>query len=150
MKRTFENHSDMFDPQKGYLGFLLRQASHAYHLKMEKCLLEFGLTPAQFTVLKIISVYQGYSNADIARFAALTPQTVNLIVSKLVLMQLILKKDHPENKKVQCIYLHDTAQILLEQATDKINQIEQGLEESFTTTEIKNVRGWLSKILIDE
>ncbi len=38
-----------------------------------------ALTSAQFSMLTMIAAYPGYSSADLARIALLTPQTVSLI-----------------------------------------------------------------------
>lgn len=146
MVKQFHQATDMFSPEQGYLGFLLRQAAHAYHLKMEKVLLEYAITPPQFTILKIVSVYPSCSNADIARYASLTPQTVNLMINKLEKMDLVTKNAHPHNKKVQCIEITDNASKVLLDATEAIEQLEDKLEQDFSEQEIATLRKWLAYI----
>ena len=66
--------------ETGYLGYLLRQAAGAYRLKMERALADLDVTPPQCAVLTMLAAYPGHSNADLARVAVLTPQTISLTV----------------------------------------------------------------------
>lgn len=147
MQKNFDHATEMFESENGYLGYLLRVASHSYRLKMEKALAPYSITPPQFTVLKIISVYPGYTNAEIARFASLTPQTVNLMINKLVQFGVISKHTHPENKKVLCLKITPQGQILLDQVMVDIDQLEQNLEFNFKQSETKVIRKWLQSII---
>jgi DNA-binding MarR family transcriptional regulator len=146
MAKKFSSTTDMFSPEHGYLGFLLRQAAHTYHLKMEKALSDYGLTPPQFTILKIVSVYSGCSNAEIARYASLTPQTVNLMINKLEKLEFVIKSAHPHNKKVQCIEITKDGLHILEQSSDAIEQLEVQLEHHFSSEEIYTLRKWFAFI----
>lgn len=146
MAKQFHQATDMFSPEQGYLGFLLRQAAHAYHLKMEKVLLDHALTPPQFTILKIVSVYPNCSNAEIARYASLTPQTVNLMINKLEKMVFVSKNAHPHNKKVQCIEITENGAKILMDATQAIEQLEEKLEQDFSVQDITALRKWLAYI----
>src|SRR5579871_3909689 len=69
--------------ESGYLGYLLRQAAGAYRYRMERMLADLDVTPPQFSVMTMLNAYPGISNADIARLAVLTPQTVSVIVANL-------------------------------------------------------------------
>lgn len=146
MKTTDNPKANLFQPETGYLGFLLRQAAHAYRLKMEKVLNEFSITPPQFTILKIVSIYNGTTNAEIARLAVLTPQTINLMVNKLEKHAFIHKKAHPINKKIQCIEITAQGLDLLDLCQKKIDQLEQTLEDEFSEEDILLVRKWLGNI----
>jgi hypothetical protein len=69
--------------EKGYLGYLLRQAQAAARLTLERALADLGITPPQFVVLTMLRAYPGLSGADLARLALLTPQTVGVIIRNL-------------------------------------------------------------------
>lgn len=140
------NTPEIFDAETGYLGFLLRKSAHLYRLKMEKVLLNYAITPPQFTILKIILTYPGFTNAEIARFASLTPQTVNLMIAKLEKAGILLKKLHPTNRKIQLIEITAAGQQLMEQCSEAIDQLEDSLVSNFDEQEIKLVRRWLNSI----
>ena len=69
--------------EEGYLGYLLRQASAAQRLRMERAMADVDVTLPQFLVLTMLRAYPGISNADLARLTMLTPQTVSVIVANL-------------------------------------------------------------------
>lgn len=140
------NSPEIFDNESGYLGFLLRKTSHVYRLKMERVLAEYSITPPQFTILKIILTYPGFTNAEIARFASLTPQTVNLMISKLEKQNILYKTSHSTNKKIQLIEISDLGKKLMEDCGDAIDLLEDSLVDGFSESEIRIVRKWMKKI----
>ncbi|EZQ10650.1 MarR family winged helix-turn-helix transcriptional regulator [Acinetobacter sp. Ver3] len=140
------NSPEIFDNESGYLGFLLRKTSHVYRLKMERVLAEYSITPPQFTILKIILTYPGFTNAEIARFASLTPQTVNLMISKLEKQNILYKTSHSTNKKIQLIEISDLGKKLMEDCGDAIDLLEDSLVDGFSESEIRIVRNWMKKI----
>lgn len=140
------NSPEIFDNESGYLGFLLRKTSHVYRLKMERVLAEYSITPPQFTILKIILTYPGFTNAEIARFASLTPQTVNLMISKLEKQNILYKTSHSTNKKIQLIEISDLGKKLMEDCGDAIDRLEDSLVDGFSESEIRIVRNWMKKI----
>ena len=149
-EQKYSDSPEIFSNESGYLGFLLRKSSHIFRIKMEKALDPYGITPPQFTILKIISIFPGFTNAEISRFAALTPQTVNLMVNKLEQSQMVIKKSHPENKKIQLIEITSEGEILLKTCGEKIHALEQTLVQDFSEQELSTIRKWFTVILSDE
>ena len=80
--------------EKGYIGYLLRQAAGAYRHRVELALADLDVTPPQFSVLTMLAAYPGHSNADLARLALLTPQTVSVIVANLERAGSIVRRRH--------------------------------------------------------
>ncbi len=80
--------------EKGYFGYLLRQAQAASRLTLERSLVDLGVTPPQFVVLTMLKAYPGLSGADLARVALLTPQTVGVIIRNLERARAIRKTPH--------------------------------------------------------
>jgi DNA-binding MarR family transcriptional regulator len=83
--------------EEGHIGYLLRQAGAANRLRMERALADLGVTPPQFMVLTMLVAYPGLSNADVARLALLTPQTVSVIVANLLRSGAIARRRSSSN-----------------------------------------------------
>ncbi|HAV2275805.1 TPA: MarR family transcriptional regulator [Serratia marcescens] len=147
MKKNVKNSNDMFDCEAGILGYLLRKASGAYKQKMEKELNQYQITAPQFVIMSIISNFEGCSNADLARLALLTPQTVSLILVRLEKLELIERLPHPRYKRVQIIKLSTHGETLFASCDKVINKLESTLEDEFSADEIKVIRRWLGKII---
>lgn len=133
---------------EGYLGYLLRQAANAYRHRADRALADLGITPPQFSVLIMLSAYPGYSNADLARLALLTPQTVSVIVGNLLKAGLIERHPHAVHGRIQQLDLTPQGSTLLSAARDRMNGIETELTRGLSKAEERTVREWLVAVAV--
>ncbi|WP_322046687.1 MarR family transcriptional regulator [Paraburkholderia sp. J67] len=129
--------------ESGYIGYLLRQAGAAQRLRMERALDDLGVTPPQFVVLTMLVAYPGVSGADLARLAALTPQTVSVIVANLTRNALIERRPHPVHGRIQQIEVTQAGQSLLKQCRARVRKLEAQMLEGFDADEEQVIRRWL-------
>ncbi|WP_454727171.1 MULTISPECIES: MarR family winged helix-turn-helix transcriptional regulator [Cupriavidus] len=130
--------------EAGYLGYLLRQASAANRLRMERTLGDLGVTPAQFVVLTMLGAYPGLSGADLARLALLTPQTVSVIVANLEKAGSIRRQPHPVHGRIQNVTLTPAGEALLATCRERALQNEAHLRAALSAQEEQVVRRWLA------
>ena len=83
------------------IGFALKRAQHALRSRLDTGLREIGLTTPQYAVLVSLEVEPGASNAELARRAFVTPQTMQAILVALVRAGYIVRKPHAEHGRVQ-------------------------------------------------
>ena len=133
--------------EAGYLGYLLRQAANAQRNRMDRALTAVGLTHPQFLVLTMIRAYPGCSNADIARLAMLTPQTVHAIIAALLDKDLILRHAHPVHGRILNIELTDAGRDLLGRGRARALAMESRLQATLTDAEATVVRRWLVSVV---
>lgn len=129
--------------EEGYLGYLLRQASAAHRLRMERAMADVGVTLPQFLVLTMIRAYPGISNADLARLALLTPQTVSVIVANLERSGAIVRRPHAVHGRIQHIDVTAEGLAQLEACRKRSGGIERELLDGFSPEEEQVVRRWL-------
>lgn len=129
--------------EEGYLGYLLRQASAAHRLRMERAMADVGVTLPQFLVLTMIRAYPGVSNADLARLALLTPQTVSVIVANLERNGAIARRPHAVHGRIQHIDVTPEGLALLDACRQRSRGIEADLRAGFTPEEEQVIRRWL-------
>ncbi len=129
--------------EEGHIGYLLRQAAAAHRHRMEKALATFGITPPQFVVLMMLNAYPGRSNADLARVALLTPQTVSVIVANLERSGLIGRRPHAVHGRIRHIDLTEKGVALLEDASATVERVDDGLLAGLMPAEEEIVRRWL-------
>jgi DNA-binding MarR family transcriptional regulator len=132
--------------EKGYLGYLLRQAQAAARLTLERALDDLGVTPPQFVVLTMLRAYPGLSGADLARVALLTPQTVGVIIRNLERSRAIRKTPHPVHGRVLQWTLTRRGGNLLGQCRRRAMALERRLTAGLGAKGQATVRRWLSKI----
>ena len=135
--------------EKGYLGYLLRQAQAATRLTMERSLADLGVTPPQFAVLTMLRAYPGLSGADLARVALLTPQTVGVIIRNLERSGAIRMTPHPVHGRVLQWSLTRRGGVLLDKCRRHVQALERRLLAGLSTKTQATVRRWLSKIAAD-
>ncbi|WP_439894089.1 MarR family winged helix-turn-helix transcriptional regulator (plasmid) [Ralstonia sp. 25C] len=134
--------------EEGYLGYLLRQASAAHRLRMERAMADVGVTLPQFLVLTMIRAYPGLSNADLARLTLLTPQTVSVIVANLERNGAIARRPHAVHGRIQHIDVTPEGAALLAACRKRSGGIERDLLEGFTPDEEQVVRRWLVRVAL--
>jgi len=129
--------------EEGYLGYLLRQAAGAHRLRVERALADLGVTQPQFVTLTMLAAYPGLSNADLARLALLTPQTLSVIVANLERAGSLVRKPHAVHGRIQHIDLSDSGQALLLACRERVHAIERELTEGLSAQEEQVIRRWL-------
>ncbi|CAM2150459.1 MarR family winged helix-turn-helix transcriptional regulator [Paraburkholderia tropica] len=132
--------------EAGYLGYLLRQAGAAHRLRMERALTDLGITPPQFVVLTMLVAYPGISGANLARLAALTPQTVSVIVGNLERDGAIERRPHPVHGRIQQIGVTEAGLALLKQCRTRVKKLEAQMIEGFSAGEEQVIRRWLASL----
>lgn len=132
--------------EAGHLGYLLRQAANAQRRRMDRALATVGLTHPQFLVMTMIRAYPGCSNADIARLALLTPQTVHAIIAALRRKVLVSRQPHPVHGRILSIELTNAGEALLARGRARALAVESALKELMTDREEAAVRRWLVDI----
>jgi DNA-binding MarR family transcriptional regulator len=134
--------------EEGYLGYLLRQASGAYRLKLERALADLGVTAPQFTVLTMINAYPGISNAELARLSLLTPQTVSVIVGNLARSGRVARRAHEVHGRIQHLDATPAGRALLAQCRERVRAIDEGLLAGLGAAEEKTIRSWLVGVAV--
>ena len=80
--------------------YLLKRAQAALHAALAGALREHGATLAQYAVLAALAEEPGLSNADLARRAFVTPQTMNEILHELEQRQWVTRHPHPGHGRI--------------------------------------------------
>lgn len=81
-------------------GYLLKRAQDALHAAMSAVLREHGTTLPQYAALTALDEEPGLSNADLARRAFVTPQTMNQVLRELERKTWVERQPHPGNARI--------------------------------------------------
>jgi len=132
--------------EEGYLGYLLRQAAGTYRNRMDRRLADIGVTPPQFAVMTMVNAYPGISNAEIARLALLTPQTVSVIVANLERAGTVQRLPHDVHGRILQIELTDSGKTLLQQCRTRVQALEREISGEVSEADLGVIRKWLAGI----
>lgn len=89
-------------------GYLIKRAQTALHAVLTEALRDHGATLAQYAVLAALDEEPGLSNAELARRAFVTPQTMNQVLHELEQRRWVARHPHPGHGRIlQADLTHD-------------------------------------------
>lgn len=134
--------------ESGHLGYLLRQAAGGFRLCLERALADVDVTQPQFMVMTMIAAYPGASNADLARLAMLTPQTLSTIIANLLRAGIVSRHPHAVHGRIQQLQLTEAGAKLLAKCRDRVARLEARLQGDLAPDEEQILRRWLVKVAL--
>jgi DNA-binding MarR family transcriptional regulator len=107
------------------VGYLIKRAQTVLHDAMTEALHSLDLTVTQFAVLTALDDEPGLSNADLARRAFVTPQSMHAVLQELERRQLVVRRTHPQHQRVLQAALTEAGRRTLKFAAKAINAVEE-------------------------
>jgi DNA-binding MarR family transcriptional regulator len=107
------------------VGYLIKRAQMVLHEAMADALGSYDLTVTQFAVLVALDEEPGLSNADLARRAFVTPQSMHAVVQELGRVQFVMRRPHPQHQRVLQAELTETGRRTLNAAATAVDAIEK-------------------------
>lgn len=81
-------------------GLLIKQAQAALHAAMARALAAYNATISQYAVLSALDHESGLSNAQLARRAFITPQSMSENLRELEQRGWVARRPHPHNARI--------------------------------------------------
>jgi DNA-binding MarR family transcriptional regulator len=81
--------------------YLLKRAQDRLHAALARALGAHGATLPQYAVLAALDEQPGLSNADLARRAFVTPQTMNQVLRELEAKHWVTRHPHPGHGRIR-------------------------------------------------
>jgi DNA-binding MarR family transcriptional regulator len=107
------------------VGYLIKRAQMVLHDAMAEALASRGLTVTQFAVLTALDDEPGLSNADLARRAFVTPQSMHAVLQELERRQFVVRRAHPQHQRVLQAALTEAGRGTLRRAADSVDKVEE-------------------------
>jgi DNA-binding MarR family transcriptional regulator len=89
-------------------GYLIKRAQAVLHVRLEEIVSPHGLGIPQYVVLSLLAESPGLANADLARRAFVTPQSMNEVLKQLESTGLVERCPNPANARILNAYLTRT------------------------------------------
>jgi DNA-binding MarR family transcriptional regulator len=86
-------------------GYLIKRAQAALHVCLEEIVSPHGLGIPQYVVLSLLAETPGLANAELARRAFVTPQSMNEVLKQLESTGLVERRRNPANARILNAYL---------------------------------------------
>jgi DNA-binding MarR family transcriptional regulator len=108
-------------------GYLIKRAQAALHVCLEEIVSAHGLGIPQFVVLSFLAETPGLANADLARRAFVTPQTMNEVLKQLESAGLVERVQNPTNARILNAYLTRSGTRKLSAVSSQVRELEARL-----------------------
>jgi DNA-binding MarR family transcriptional regulator len=116
-------------------GYLIKRAQAAIHVRLEEIVSAHDLGIPQFVVLSFLSETPGLTNADLARRAFVTPQSMNEVLKQLEASGLVDRRQNPTNARILNAYLTRTGSKKRTAASSQVLDLEARLLSGLTSDE---------------
>ena len=127
------------------LAFLVRLVHQALRQELDAAVRELGLSMPQVAVLAAIRRRSGTSNAELARVAFVSAQSMGEILADLEAQRLITRKKDRNNGRILRTALTRPGLAALARADRKIDRVETQLTDALGATDSALLRGLLQR-----
>jgi len=120
-----------FGPTR-YLCFKLNRVMRKIQRYYENGLSPYGITPVQFYVLSALWAGDGIKFKDLARRLDMDGSTLTGILDRMERMELVERRDDPEDRRSLLIFLKDKARLNQEEIIDLAEKLNRKIKEQFS------------------
>jgi DNA-binding MarR family transcriptional regulator len=92
--------SDPESPTRSRVGYLVYRVERRLRSRLDEALRHHGVTTTEYVTLSVLRQHDGMSCAELARWAFVTPQAMNALVSRLEQRRLVRRRRDPTHGRV--------------------------------------------------
>jgi DNA-binding MarR family transcriptional regulator len=107
------------------ISYLVARLERAVRSTIGKRVAQYGLTTAQYTTLSILGARSGLSNAQLARRALITPQSMSEVLRALETKGLVARRDHPGHGRILPAELTRRGRTVLATCDRAVDELEE-------------------------
>ena len=130
-----------------HLGYILKRAQQSLRTRVDTQLRTMEITLPQYVVLSSVAMSPGISNADLAKAAFVTPQTMQGILSTLEKRNLLARSQDPEHGRRLMTQLTAEGQITMEAARIEMLKVKAMMTGSISDHDIEQTTQTLLKCI---
>lgn len=124
--------------------YVLGRLSRIVRRLLEDSLEPYELTLSEYTILTVLRRRPGLSNAQLARRAYITPQSMQEALSRLETRGIVVRTQSPDNQRIRTAVLTDSGNRLIESVESEAAMVDEkmlaGLTESERTTFVTSLQ----------
>ncbi len=120
-----------------WVGYNLKITQHRLRQRLDTELARIGITAPQNAVLLAVAGNPRISNAELARAAFVTPQTMQPILTNLERRGLIVRSPHPEHGRIIMTELTTSGQKAVADGAKAADAVEQQMLSMLSTQETR-------------
>ena len=124
----------------------VKRAEQITQAAAESVVREVGITAAQQAAMAVLSDNPGINAAELARRCAVTPQTMNGLLTRLEARGFVDRSPHPRHGTLIEIKLTDNGRAVFEEADALVDKLDGWLTAGLSASDIALVRDVLGRM----
>lgn len=126
------------------VGYLVYRVERRLRSRMDEAMREHGVSTPEYTTLSVLRERDGLSCAELARWALVTPQAMNLVISALERRRLVRRRPDPRHRRVLRTSLTAKGLAALERCERSMDRLEADMLGDLPPETVETVRSALS------
>jgi DNA-binding MarR family transcriptional regulator len=122
------------------IGYLVYRVERRLRVRLDEAVASHGITTTEYVTLSVLRDRDGLSCAQLARWAFVTPQAMNLVISALERRALIRRRPDPHHGRVLRASVTAKGLKVLESCDRNMDAIESEMLDGLTPDTIDAVR----------
>ena len=128
-------------------GYLVKRAQSVINLSLEETVSKHGLGIPHYVVLVLLAETPGLPNAELARKAFVTPQSMNEVLQQLEASGLVQRQPSPSNARILNAQLTQTGERNWRSVNDEVLELEERLLLGLSRDEVRALNRSLETII---
>jgi DNA-binding MarR family transcriptional regulator len=128
-------------------GYLVKRAQSLIHLALDEIVSKHALGIPHYVVLSMLAETPGLPNAELARKAFVTPQSMNEVLKQLEASGLVGRRQSPSNVRILNAHLTRAGEKKWRSVNDGVQELEERLLRGLTREEVRALNGSLETII---
>jgi DNA-binding MarR family transcriptional regulator len=122
------------------IGYLIYRVERRLRVRLDEAVAAHGITTTEYVTLSVLRERDGLSCAQLARWAFVTPQAMNLVIGALERRVLIRRRPDPQHRRVLRASVTAKGLKVLERCDGDMDAIEADMLEGLPVEAIDAVR----------
>jgi DNA-binding MarR family transcriptional regulator len=128
-------------------GYLVKRAQSVIHLALGEIVSRQGLGIPHYVVLTLLAETPGLPNAELARKAFVTPQSMNEVLKQLEASGLVERQPSQSNARILSAHLTRAGKKKWRSVDDGVQELEERLLRGLTQDEVRSLNRSLETII---
>ncbi|MGH2896347.1 MAG: MarR family winged helix-turn-helix transcriptional regulator [Solirubrobacteraceae bacterium] len=122
------------------IGYLIYRVERRLRVRLDDSVATHGITTTEYVTLSVLRDRDGLSCAQLARWAFVTPQAMNLVISALERRALVRRRPDPHHGRVLRASVTAKGLKVLERCDDHMDAIEADMLDGLAPETVNAVR----------
>jgi DNA-binding MarR family transcriptional regulator len=126
------------------VGYLVYRVERRLRTRLDEAVRAHGVSTTEYVTLSVLRERDGMSCAQLARWAFVTPQAMNLVVSALEKRGLVRRRPDPGHGRVLRTSVTATGLAVLQRCDRAMDVIEADMSQGLASDELELLRAMLA------